>query len=88
MTRSAVTIVLCAALGACSTVKIGPGDSSTITYKGDPSVGKDLADRACRRGGQQGADVLSVENTDASLPPGTGKQIITFRCSAVERERK
>jgi len=86
MTRTAAITVFCVAISACTTVKIGPGDSSTITYKGDPAAGKDLADRACKRGGQQGADVISVENKDASLPPGTGKQMITFRCSPVERK--
>jgi hypothetical protein len=79
-------IALCAVLIGCTTVTVGPDDTSSITYTGEPAVGKDLADRACRRAGQESADLISIENKDVSLPPGAGKQVITFRCSSVERQ--
>jgi hypothetical protein len=81
-----MVIALCDVLLGCTTVTVGPDGASSITYEGDPAAGKDLADRACRRAGQESADVISIENKDASLPPGAGKQVITFRCSSVERE--
>jgi hypothetical protein len=86
MTRCAELIALCVAISACTTIKIGPGDSSSITYEGGADVGKDLATRACHKAGQQGVEIISTVNKDPSLPPGTGKQIVTFRCSSVERQ--
>jgi hypothetical protein len=86
MTRSVALLALVAVLGGCTMVKIGPGDSSSITYEGGPDVGKDLATRACRKAGQQSAEIISTVNKDASLPTGEGKQIVTFRCSAVVKQ--
>lgn len=85
MIRDGALFALCAILGACTTLKIGPGDTSSITYEGTPDVGNDLATRACRKAGQQSAEIISTVNKDAALPPGTGKQVVTFRCSSVER---
>jgi hypothetical protein len=85
MFRTVALLAISAVLGACTTIKIGPGDSSSITYEGGPDVGKDLATRACHKAGQQGVEIISTANKDASLPAGTGKQVVTFRCSSVER---
>lgn len=62
----------------CTVVKIGKGDTNTITHA--PGEEKDLTSRACRKAGNQTAEIVSTVNEDANLPPGTGKQITTFRC--------
>jgi hypothetical protein len=66
----------------CTVVKIGKGDTNTITHKAGPGIAQDLANRACRKAGQQSAEILSTVNEDAKLPEGTGRQLTTFRCSA------
>lgn len=86
MIRTVALLALCASFSACTTIKLGPGDTSSITYQGGPEVGKDLATRACRKAGQQSAEIISTVNKDASLPAGTGKQMVTFRCSSVGRQ--
>lgn len=86
MIRTVARFALCATLSACTTIKIGPGDTSSITYEGTVDVGKDLATRACRKAGQQRAEIISTVNKNAALPAGTGKQVVTFRCSSVERQ--
>ena len=72
------------ALSACTVVKINPGDTTTIEHEEGADVGKDLANRACRKAGQKSAVIVSSINKDASLPPGTGRQVTTFRCSSDE----
>lgn len=67
---------------ACTVVKIGKGDTNSIQHDGGAEEANDLANRACRRAGQQAAEIISTVNKDASLPPGTGKQITTFRCTS------
>lgn len=62
----------------CTVVKIGKGDTNTITHA--PGEEKDLTSRACRKAGNQTAEIVSTVNEDANLPAGTGKQITTFRC--------
>ena len=62
----------------CTVVKIGKGDTNTITHA--PGEEKDLTSRACRKAGNQTAEIVSSVNEDAYLPAGTGKQITTFRC--------
>jgi hypothetical protein len=64
--------------GGCTVVKIGKGDTNTITHA--PGEEKDLTSRACRKAGNQNAEIISTVNQDANLPPGTGKQVTTFRC--------
>ena len=64
--------------GGCTVVKIGKGDTNTITHA--PGEEKDLTSRACRKAGNQTAEIISTVNQDANLPPGTGKQVTTFRC--------
>jgi hypothetical protein len=78
------TALLAAALivGACTVVKIGKGDTNTIQHNGGAEEANNLATRACRRAGQQSAEIISTVNKDPSLPPGTGKQVTTFRCSS------
>ena len=72
---------VCALLaGGCTVVKIGKGDTNTITHA--PGQEKDLANRACRKAGQQSAEIISTVNEDANLPPGPGRQLTTFRCSS------
>lgn len=74
-------------LGACTVIKINEGDSETIEYEGDATVAADLTNRACRRAGQQSAEIISTVNKDASLPPGKGRQVTTFRCSSSARSK-
>ena len=64
--------------GGCTVVKIGKGDTNTITHA--PGQEKDLTSRACRKAGNQNAEIISTVNEDANAPPGTGRQITTFRC--------
>ena len=64
--------------GGCTVVKIGKGDTNSITHA--PGEEKDLTSRACRKAGNQNAEIISTVNEDANLPPGTGRQITTFRC--------
>ena len=64
--------------GGCTVVKIGKGDTNSITHA--PGAEKDLTSRACRKAGNQNAEIISTVNKDANLPPGTGRQITTFRC--------
>jgi hypothetical protein len=66
----------------CTVVKIGKGDTNSITHDAGPGIAQDLSNRACRKAGQQSAEIISTVNKDAKLPPGTGKQVTTFRCSA------
>lgn len=73
-------ISICAAsLGACTTVKLNHDNTNSITHAADADP-KQLANRACRKARSGSAVVISTVNRDASLPPGTGKQITTFRC--------
>lgn len=66
----------------CTVVKIGKGDTNSITHAAGPGIAQDLTTRACKKAGQQSAEILSTVNKDPKLPPGTGKQVTTFRCSA------
>lgn len=77
-----VLLVLSIALAGCTVVKLNPDDTDTITYRGDADVAQDLANRACRKGGQVSAEIIAIANTDTSKPPGTGRQKATFRCSS------
>lgn len=90
MLRSATVLAptllaLCAAVSACTTIKINGDDTSTIVHEGGAEVAKDLTARACHRAGQASAEIVSTVNKDPSLPAGTGKQVTTFRCSAAPR---
>jgi hypothetical protein len=85
MLRSSVLLTSCVILGACATIKINHGDTSTLKFRGDAAVAKNLATRACRQGGQHAAEILSIINEDASRPDGEGRQVATFRCLAAER---
>lgn len=83
MKRLVGLLAVCALFAsACTIVKINPDDTTTIEHDGGAEVAKDLSNRACRRAGQQSAEIISTVNKDASLPDGTGKQVTTFRCSA------
>lgn len=82
--KQTVLLAACLIIGACTVVKIGEGDTSTLQHEGSADA-QDLANRACRRAGQQQAQIISTENKDPALPPGTGKQVTTFRCSAAGR---
>jgi hypothetical protein len=83
MMRLASLLVVGALLtSACTMVRINSDDTSTIEHKGGIETGRELADRACRRAGQQRAEIISTVNKNADLPPETGKQVTTFRCTA------
>ena len=73
------------ALTACTTIKLNHGNTNSITYKGGPEVGQQLATRACRKAGERSAVIISTVNKDPSLPEGTGRQVTTFRCSSDDR---
>lgn len=80
MLRTAL-LAACVICSACTVVKIGKGDTNTIQHEGGAEEANNLATRACRRSGGQSAEIISTVNKDSSLPPGTGKQVTTFRCS-------
>ena len=69
-------------LGACTMVRVNSDDTSTIEHKGGVETGRDLANRACRRAGQNSAEVISTVNKNPENPPETGKQVTTFRCKS------
>ena len=75
-------LAACVVFSACTVVKIGKGDTNTITHEGGAEEANNLTNRACRRAGQQMAEIISTVNKDPSLPPGTGKQVTTFRCTS------
>ena len=77
-TLTALLVATVLFAGGCTVVKIGKGDTNTITHA--PGEEKDLTSRACRKAGNQNAEIISTVNKDANLPPGTGRQITTFRC--------
>ena len=68
--------------GACTMVRVNSDDTSTIEHKGGVETGRDLANRACRRAGQQSAEIISTVNKNPEDAPETGKQVTTFRCSS------
>jgi len=70
------------AVGACTMVRVNSDDTSTIEHKGGVETGRDLANRACRRAGQNSAEVISTVNKNPENPPETGKQVTTFRCKS------
>ena len=80
MARTAL-LAICVIFSACTVVKIGKGETNTIQHDGGAEEANNLANRACRRAGGQSAEIISTVNKDASLPPGAGKQVTTFRCS-------
>ena len=84
MMRTAVLLALGFILGACTTIKINEGDTSVIEHGAGDGVAEDLTTRACRRAGQQSAEIVSTVNKDSALPAGTGKQVTTFRCLAAK----
>ena len=77
-TLAALLIATVLFAGGCTVVKIGKGDTNTITHA--PGEEKDLTSRACRKAGNQNAEIISTVNEDANRPPGTGRQVTTFRC--------
>ncbi|MET0658872.1 MAG: hypothetical protein ABW110_12020 [Steroidobacteraceae bacterium] len=79
--RRVTLLALCFAIGGCTVIKINHDDTETITYTGGPDVAEDLTTRACRKAGQQSSEIISTVNKDSKLPPGTGRQVTTFRCS-------
>lgn len=89
MMRLAVLLAAWALVAsACTIVKINPDDTTSIEHEGGAEVAKDLSARACRKAGQQRAEIVSTVNKDPALPAGTGKQVTTFRCtSAAPRQQ-
>jgi hypothetical protein len=88
MFRSLTLLVLCTLIGACTVIKINPGDTQTIEFEGDAEVARDLTNRACRRAHQQSAEIVSIENKDPARPAGTGRQRATFRCLSAGQPRQ
>ena len=81
MMRAAVLSLL-VIISACTTVKINHDDTSAIEHEGGVEAAKELTARACHKAGQPSAEIISTVNKDPALPPGAGKQVTTFRCSA------
>jgi hypothetical protein len=77
-----------ALLTGCTMVRINSDDTSTIEHKGGVEEGRNLADRACRKAGQQSAEIVSTVNKNPEDPPGTGKQVTTFRCSGAPARKQ
>ena len=83
MIRLAVVLAACVLFAsACTIVKINADDTTTIEHEGGAEVAKDLSARACRKAGQQRAEIISTVNKDPALPAGTGRQVTTFRCTS------
>jgi hypothetical protein len=80
MMRTILVAMVAIAMSGCTVIKINKDDTQTIEHKEGDGVAQDLANRACGRAGRQTAEIVSTVNKDASLPPGTGKQVTTFRC--------
>lgn len=80
-------VLVGALLTGCTMVRINSDDTSTIEHNGGVEEGRNLADRACRKGGQQSAEIISTVNKNPEDPPGTGKQVTTFRCSSAPAKR-
>lgn len=68
-------------------IRVNSDDTSTIEHKGGVDAGRDLANRACRRAGQESAEIISTVNKNPDLPPETGKQVTTFRCSGAPAKK-
>lgn len=77
----ALAVVGGVTVGACSMVRGHSDDTSTIEHNGGVEHGRELANRACRRSGQD-AEIISTVNKNPEDPPETGKQVTTFRCKA------
>jgi hypothetical protein len=80
MTRTILLATFLIAASGCTVVKINEGDTNTIEHNEGEGVAQNLANRACGKAGRQTAEIVSTVNKDASRPPGTGKQVTTFRC--------
>jgi hypothetical protein len=79
--QRALILIVSGFIAACATVKINHDGTNTITHA-STADGRQLADRACKNGGERSAIEVVTVNMDASLPPGTGRQMTTFRCSS------
>ena len=65
MTRLAVLLAACILFtSACTIVRINDDDTTTIEHEAGADVAKDLSTRACRRSGQQSAEIISTVNKD------------------------
>jgi hypothetical protein len=78
----ALVVVGAVSLDACTMVRGNSDNTSTIEHNGGVEHGRDLANRVCRRSGQDGAEIISTVNKNPEDPPETGKQVTTFRCKA------
>jgi hypothetical protein len=78
----ALAVLGATSVGACTMVRINSDDTSTLEHKGGVETGRELANRACRRAGQNSAEIISTVNKNPEDPPETGKQVTTFRCTS------
>lgn len=85
MTRVILLAACAIAMSACTTVKLNHDNTNTISHKGGAAEAQELATRACRKAGERSAVIVSTVNKDPDLPPGTGTQLTTFRCSSDDR---
>ncbi len=79
--KRAMSVCVCLFLSACTTIKIDPSGDNEISHTGGAVEAQELADRACHRAGSGRGEVVSTVNKDPSQPPGTGRQVTTFRCT-------
>ncbi|MBB6096114.1 hypothetical protein HNQ60_005005 [Povalibacter uvarum] len=81
MIRGIVIAACVVAMSACTTVKLNHDNTNSITHGADEDS-QALANRACGKASEQRAVIVSTVNKDPSLPPGTGRQVTTFRCAS------
>lgn len=72
----------CAFLGACTTVKLNHDNTTSITHGGGAEKGQELATLACQKAGESRAVIVSTVDANPEAPPGTGRQVTTFRCTS------
>ena len=83
--KRAIFLAICVLAAACTTIKIDHGGENEVTHDGRAGEAQELADRVCHRAGSGRAEIIATVNKDASLPPGTGRQVTTFRCTSGSR---
>jgi hypothetical protein len=64
----------------CAVVKINHDGTDSVEHSGGEDVGKQLANRACKKAGAARAEIISTVPKDDSAPEGKGRSVTSFRC--------